>query len=119
MNNKPPENSRLADNFKVAYFLVESFKKYIKREAILFTTFKEGKHWDAWHRKTLVTARAHDIAEVLNPDYRPVTEDEINLLEKSKNPCALSLIRRYITIVGRRMQENTRETTMLRVYIKS
>ena len=43
----PPDNTGLADNFKVAYSLAESFKKSIKRDASLFTTFNEGTYWDA------------------------------------------------------------------------
>ena len=75
----PPANSGLADNFKIAYFPAESFKKSIKRDASLLNTFKEGKYWDTWRRNTLATPRAQDICEVLNPNYSPETNDDVNL----------------------------------------
>ena len=78
-------NTGFAENFKVTYSLDDSFKKSIKREASLFTTFKEGKYWDSWRRNTLTTSRAQDTAKVLNPNYLPVTDDDVNLLEKSRN----------------------------------
>ena len=77
MTTKPTANSELVDNFKVAYFPAESLKNYIKRDESLFTTFKEGKCWETWRRKTLYTARAHDIAKVLKPNYHPVTYDDV------------------------------------------
>ena len=57
-----PANSGFADNFKVAYSLVESFKKSIKRDASIFTTFKEGKYWDTWRRNTLATSRSQEVS---------------------------------------------------------
>ena len=82
MTTTSPTNNGLADNFKVAYSPADSFKKSIKRNASLFTTFKEGKYWDTWCRNTLATARAHDVAEVVNPDYLPVTADYVNLFKE-------------------------------------
>ena len=35
-----PPNTRLSDNFKITYSPADSFKKSIKRDANLFTTFK-------------------------------------------------------------------------------
>ena len=54
---KSPANTMLEDKFKVACSLADSFKKSMERDASLFTTFKEGKYWDAWHRNTLATDR--------------------------------------------------------------
>ena len=44
MTTTPPANTVLADNFKVTYSPANSFKKYIKIDTIIFTTFKEGKN---------------------------------------------------------------------------
>ena len=41
-----PANNGLAENFKVACYPADSFKKSIKRYESIFNTFKEGKHWD-------------------------------------------------------------------------
>ena len=42
VTSTPPTNSGLDEKFKVSYSSAESFKKSIKRDAGLFTTFKEG-----------------------------------------------------------------------------
>ena len=84
ITTKPPANSGLADNFKVAYSPAESFKKSIKRDASHFTTFKDGKYWDTWYRNTLATARAQDISEVLKPNHCPVTDDDVNLFRENQ-----------------------------------
>ena len=73
VTSTPPPNSGLDEKFKVSYSPAESFKKSIKRDANIFIAFKEGKNWDALRRNTLATSRAQDIAEVINPDYLPVT----------------------------------------------
>ena len=73
VTSTPSPNSGLDENFKASYSSAESFKKSIKRDADLFTAFKEGKYWDTWHNNTLATARAQGVAKVLNPDYFPVT----------------------------------------------
>ena len=41
---KPPTNTGLADNFKVTFSPADSLKKSIKRDAGLFTNFKEGNN---------------------------------------------------------------------------
>ena len=53
--------------------------KILSKETQVFTTFKDGKYWDTWCRNTLATYVAQDIAEVLNPNYCPVTDDDMNL----------------------------------------
>ena len=82
ITNAPPANAGLSNNFKVTCSPASSFKKSIKRDASLFTTFKERKYWDAWPRNALATARAQDVAEVLNSDYLAATNDDVNLLKE-------------------------------------
>ena len=62
MNTTPPSNTGLAENFKVSSSPADSFKKSIKRDAIIFTTFKEEKYWDTWLSNTLATAREQDVS---------------------------------------------------------
>ena len=64
--NPLPVNTGLVDNFKVAYSPAYSFRNSIEVDAIIFTTFKEGKYWDTWRMNTLTTARAKDVTEVIN-----------------------------------------------------
>ena len=82
MTTTPPTNTVLEHNFKAVYSPVSVLKNSIKRDASIFNTFKEGKYWDTWRRKTLATARAQDIAEVLNPDCHHVTADDVNLFKE-------------------------------------
>ena len=85
-----PSSSKLDEKLKVSYSPAESFKKSIKKYSSFFDTFKEGKHWDTWRRNILATDRLQDIAKVINPDYRPVTQDDVNLLkEKQKFMCVV------------------------------
>ena len=82
---KAPRGSGLADYSKSTYSPADSFKRSIKRDASIFTTFKDSKQWDTWRRNTVATARAQDVAEVLNPNYRAVTaEDKALFKEKQK-----------------------------------
>ena len=78
---KPPTNTGLVDNFKVNYSLADSFKNSIKRDSGIFTTFKEGKYWDAWRKKTLATSRAQDAVEVINSDHLSATDDDVNFFK--------------------------------------
>ena len=71
----------LSCDFQSTYFPAESFKNSIKRDARIFTTLKDGKYWDTWHRDTIAIARTQDVVEVLNPDYHDVTTDNVNLIK--------------------------------------
>ena len=79
------------------------FKKSMKRDASLFSNFKDRKFWDNWHRRTVATANAHDIEDVLNPDYSPV---------KSRSLHNLFLIRCCMQIKVRSMFDSMSMTSM-------
>jgi hypothetical protein len=59
---------------------VADFKKGIKRDPSQFPILKEDKQWDNWNRTTNAQGRAQDIAEVLDPTYKPITA-EVRLYE--------------------------------------
>ena len=82
MTTTQPANSGLSENFKLSYSPAGSLKKSFKRDASIFTTFK-GKYWYSCLRNTTSTAREQEIAEVLNPDYRPVTKDDVIFFRKN------------------------------------
>ena len=82
MNNTLPPNTGLGDIFKVTFSLTNSFKNHVKRHASIFTSFKGEKYWYACQRNTLATARVQDVAEVLNPDHRASTNDDVNLFKE-------------------------------------
>ena len=62
----------------------ETFKKGIKRDASIYSTFKDGKQWDTWRRHLRATAMAQDKDDVLNADYNPATTEGIDLFRENK-----------------------------------
>ena len=63
----------------------ELFRRGIKRDPTLFPTLKDEKLNDSWHRSFANQARAQDLSDVLDPNYRPSsTEDRDLFVEKQK-----------------------------------
>ena len=56
--------------------------KSLLKEIQVFLLLLRKKYWDTLNRNTLATTRAQDIAEVLNPDYRPVTDNDVNMFKE-------------------------------------
>ena len=59
------------------------FKKCIKREVTSYPTLKDER---SFSRSLYITAKSHDCDEILDPDYKPSTEDK-ELLETSVFLC--------------------------------
>jgi len=67
------------------YTPAEQFRRGIKRDPSLFPTLKEEKFNDSWHRAFNTQARAQDVHDVLNDQYRPSSQEERDLfMEKLK-----------------------------------
>lgn len=67
------------------YTPAELFRRGIKRDPSLFPTLKDEKFNDNWHRSFANQARAQDVSEVLDANYQPSTQEEIDLFaEKQK-----------------------------------
>ena len=62
----------------------EEFKKSTKRSKTDYKPFKEDKEWDDWHRSTEATARSHGCEDVLDPNYKPKTEEEKDLFDEKQ-----------------------------------
>ena len=62
----------------------EIFKKIIKKDASLFSNFKDGKFQTNQHRSAIATANAQDITDVLNYDYSPTHTENIALFNESQ-----------------------------------
>jgi len=60
---------------------VEVFRKGIKRDANAFSALKDMKQWDQYKRSTKAQARAQGVAEVLDPAFTPVLQDDKDLFE--------------------------------------
>ena len=48
-----------------------NLKRGIKRDISAFPTLKDEKYYESFKRSVLVTARAHDCEEILQPTFRP------------------------------------------------
>ena len=84
LTRNPPPGLGLPPDFRTSQTPAETFKKSIKRDANLFPTFKDGKFRDNWGRSTLAIARAQDAVEVLNHDFSPLTDPEIEPFTEKK-----------------------------------
>ena len=81
---QPPSNLRSSNNPKPTYSSAESFRKSIKRDASLFTTFKDDKFWANQRRNTLATARAQDVDDIFNHQYMPRTVNNKDIFTKKQ-----------------------------------
>ena len=53
------------------------FKKGIKTEVTSYPTLKDERYFDSFSRSLYISAKSHEISdEVLDPDYKPSTEDK-------------------------------------------
>ena len=75
-----------------------NFKRGIKRDISAYPTLKDEKYYESFKRSVLVTARAHDCEEILQPTFRPRSDaDSLELLRLKNdfmnsvfNKCLLS-----------------------------
>jgi len=61
------------------------FRKSIKHETTQYPILKDVHYFDKFEMEFMTLARTHDIHQVFDPGYTPLTQDEINLFaEKEK-----------------------------------
>ena len=53
-----------------------SFKKSIKREASSYSTLKDERYFDKFQRDLFITAKSHDVSEILDPTFTPCPSPE-------------------------------------------
>ena len=61
-----------------------SFKKSIKREASPYSVLKDERYFDKFHRDLFITAKSHDVSEILDPAYTPGPSPEEQELFEAK-----------------------------------
>ena len=61
-----------------------SFKKSIKREASAYSVLKDKCFIDKFQRDLLITAKSHDVSEILDPSYSPGPSPEERELFEAK-----------------------------------
>ena len=62
-----------------------NFKRGIKKDISAYPTLKDGKYYESFKRSVLVTARAHDCEEILQPTFRPRGDTDSLELFRLKN----------------------------------
>ena len=62
-----------------------NFKRGIKIDISAYPTFKDEKYCESFYRSVLVTARAHDCEEILQPSFRPRGDADSIELFRLKN----------------------------------
>ena len=62
------------------------FKKGIKIKVTSYPILKDERNFDSFSRSLCITTKSHDCDEVLDPDYKPSTEDK-ELFETKKFLC--------------------------------
>ena len=63
---------------------VREFRRGIRRDITQFIALKDDGAWDNWHRSLVAQARAQDVAEVINPAYKPNTSAEKQLFDEKQ-----------------------------------
>ena len=61
-----------------------SFKKSIKREASAYSTLKDERYFDNFQRNLFITAKSHDVSEILDPTFTPGSSPEEQELFEAK-----------------------------------
>ena len=66
------------------YLELASFKKSIKREASAYSILRDERYFDKFQRDLFITAKSHDVAEILDPTYTPGPSPEEQELFEAK-----------------------------------
>ena len=93
------------------YLKLVSFKKSIKREESAYSILKDERYFDKFQKDLFITAKSHDVTEILDPTYTPGPSPEEQELFEAKQICMYKVINEtLLTDMGR---------TKVRKYLKS
>ena len=73
-----------------------NFKRGIKRDISAYPTLKDEKYYESFKRSVLVTARAHDCEEILQPTFRHRGDADSLELFRSKNDFMYSVFNKCL-----------------------
>ena len=73
-----------------------NFKRGIKRDISAYPTLKDEKYYESFKRSVLVTARAHDCEEILQPTFRPRGDADSLELFRLKNDFMYSVFNKCL-----------------------
>ena len=73
-----------------------NFKRGIKRDISAYPTLKDEKYYESFKSSVLVTARAHDCEEILQPTFRPRGDADSLELFRLKNDFMYSVFNKCL-----------------------
>ena len=73
-----------------------NFKRGIKKDISAYPTLKDKKYYESFKRSVLVTARAHDCEEILQPTFRPRGDADSLELFRLKNDFMYSVFNKCL-----------------------
>ena len=82
---------------------VAELKKTIKLDASAYSPLKSDLFFDNWHRSFVATAKAHDLADVINTSYKPRNPTDAAKFQVRQNFLYSVLDKNIQTEVGRRI----------------
>jgi hypothetical protein len=91
-----------------------TFAKVSNTVFLIYHPFKEDRFWHSWHRHLLTTARSHNVDNVLNLTYSPVTLEDTALLAEQQRFVFSVLEQKVLTsdgIVFIRIHSDTGDAT--------
>ena len=87
-----------SSNYQV---LADYFRKGFKRCPVLFHQLKDHMQWDQWHTPLKATSRAQKVDKVLDINYNPHHQENINLFDEQKKFACSVFERTILTDQGR------------------
>ena len=66
------------------YTELASSNKFIKREVSSYSTLKDERYFDKFQRDLFITAKSHDVSEILDPTFTPGPSPEEKELFEAK-----------------------------------
>ena len=76
-----------------------NIKRGIKRDISAYPTLKDEKYYESFKRSVLVTARAHDCEEILQPTFRPRSDADSLELFRLKNDFMYSVLKNVYSVI--------------------
>ena len=73
-----------------------NFKRGIERDISAYPTLKDEKYYESFKRSVIVTARAHDCEEILQPTFRPKGDADSLELFRLKNDFMYSVFNKCL-----------------------
>ena len=63
---------------------LEKFNKSIRRDVSMYPTLSKDTSFDEWRRNIEATADAHDMFNVVDLEFQPQTQEEVDLLKRQE-----------------------------------